>query len=169
MVIDANIAQACSRREAARSVPYVTDSIDVMDCLRANPCFHAAFSDELRHEWTRHRSYYSMKWLKAMTSEDRVGHFMPRRHDHLRRTINRLPDEVQKEAADKDVHLIELALTAHRRLLSHDKVSRRIFGKLVGQVGKLDKLRWAGPSEAGCLDWLREGAPIDSRFRLNMD
>jgi len=165
LVIDANVAQACSERSLVSDNHQIAASIGALIAVRHHPALLVAFSPPLRDEWNRHKSGWSHKWLYAMTSERRVRDCDPPIRDHLRRRVASL-EEMAKQEAEKDVHLIELALHADRRVLSHEKACRRIFCELVGRVAKLGGVMWAGPTEDGCIDWLQAGAPLTDHYKL---
>ncbi len=165
LVIDANVAQACSERSLVSENHQIAASIRALVAVRDHPALLVAFCPALRDEWNRHKSGWSHKWLYAMTSERRVRDCDPPIRDHLRRCVASL-EETAKQEAEKDVHLIELAVHTSRRVLSHEKTCRKIFCGLVGRVAKLGSVMWAGPTEEGCIDWLHAGAPLTDQYKL---
>lgn len=166
LVVDANVAACCSEQHVGSGNVQIDKSIEVLTVLRDDKRFCIAFSAPLQNEWFRHPAPWSRKWLYTMTASGRVRAIDPPNIDHLRRSISALQAKNKREAADKDAHLIELALAADRRILSHDNESRRIFAEFVGLVAKMDRIQWAAPTEERCVDWLSRGAPEEDCFKL---
>jgi hypothetical protein len=166
IVIDASVAHACGRRGEVLSPGISVACADALQAIKDSG-LHAAMSEHLEEEWLRHASTFARKWLVQMFSRKRVRRLasIPL-HVGLRRVLPTLPDEGIQRAIEKDLHLIDLALAADRRIISLDERMRMHLGNLTPRVNVLSRVHWANPRHAACLVWLRTGSPDDRELLL---
>lgn len=74
----------------------------------------------------------------------------------------------QREAAEKDAHLIEAAIATDRLVTSQDEKARRLFGCASFAVGQLRQIVWVNPTKADerPIDWLENGARAEAHRQL---
>lgn len=82
------------------------------------------------------------------------------------RTSSLTPEE--REAALKDVHLIEAALAADHTVISNDETARSLFRSITQEVGLLKMVVWVNPvrPEEHAIEWLEGGAKKEQQRRL---
>ena len=90
-------------------------------------------------------------------------------HDEkLRTRIVSAVSDNRKQAAEKDVHLIEAALGTDRLVASQDERARGIFREASRGVRELKPIVWVNPTLPADdpIGWLRNGAPSEERRQL---
>lgn len=166
LVIDATVACAAGGEDAVRPTSkYCRDFLlDVRDI-----CHHVVLTPEIREEWKRHRSSFTHKWHVSMFAKKKVHTVTTQQNDQLRNRIAKaIQNTIPREAARKDVHLIEAALAGDRIVVSLDEKAREAFSTASRDVRTLTEIVWANPSEPSedVPAWLRAGAPDDSHRKL---
>ena len=162
VVVDADVARRARDQspdaDAAASAAALTE-------LRRGPC-RVAMSAALWEEWRRHKRRYATQWLAGMFAEKRiVRRGAVTASAAVRAAIATLPEE-ERPAAEKDLHLVELALDTDERVLSFDDKARRRFARLAPVARPLHPIHWVSPVSPGCAGWLAEGAPERDEARL---
>lgn len=78
-----------------------------------------------------------------------------------------LTQEAQ-EAALKDMHLIEAALSTDLVVISKDDEARALFRRISNEVGQLKPVVWVNPvrEEERAIEWLEGGAKNEQKRRL---
>ena len=86
----------------------------------------------------------------------------------LRVKIGKVLNENQREATEKDAHLIEAAIATDRLVTSRDEKARRLFGCASVAVGQLRQIVWVNPTKADetPIEWLRNGARAEAHRQL---
>ena len=131
---------------------------------------HVVISEAIQEEWDRHRSGYSLKWLKRMYGKKQVDRNEIEPNKDLRERIDMDVTPKQKEIIAKDVHLIEAAIKTDRLVASQDERARRAFGNASTRVGELRQIVWVNPSrnDEKPIDWLRDGAKTEAHRQLGV-
>jgi hypothetical protein len=126
--------------------------------IRGCEWLHITFEDELKREWNKHQGRFARKWLLSMHARRRVTmHASIPAWSALRIVLTGLPARA-RSAAEKDLHLVELARHDGWKLVSLDDAARRIFAGACSGCTELGQLAWANPTVAGTLSWLMDGA-----------
>ena len=128
---------------------------------------HVVMNSDIWAEWRSHLSRYSMVWYRMMEEEDRVHSDDAVPDERLRKQIgDAVPD--RRQAAEKDVHLIEAALRTDSLVASQDERARRIFRDASGSVRELRPIVWVNPTRPADdpIRWLEGGAPFEAWRRL---
>ena len=94
---------------------------------------------------------------------------LPHEHERLRQVASCLPNPNDREAAEKDIHLVELTLASDSRLLSDDRKARDIFAGLADRITQRSKILWATLEDDRCVGWLSEGARDEAYLRLGRE
>lgn len=130
---------------------------------------HVVITTTLLQEWRRHRSWYSVRWLTQMYGKQHVHRHDAEHDENLRRRIaSAVPEDRDRKAAEKDVHLIEAALGTDRLVASQDKRARGIFREASRGVRELKQIVWVNPTLPADdpIRWLRNGAPSEAHRQL---
>ena len=129
---------------------------------------YVVMTKTILQEWRLHRSRYSRKWLTRMHGKKRVhGDDAPRAEKLRTRIVSAVPDN-RKQAAEKDVHLIEAALGTDRLVASGDETARGIFRSASESVHELKPIVWVNPTlpSDDPIGWLGNGAPSEAHRQL---
>lgn len=141
-VVDATVAQAAGSSDDRVSR---TCREFLMDILII--CHRVVRTAEISREWDRHRSRFFVMWLSWMTKKGKVVEYADCESQKLRQALARLDcEDVEREAMLDDVHLVEAALAADRRIVSLDRQARGLFEGVAGNIEGPDRLVWLDPS-----------------------
>lgn len=188
LVIDASIASAAGGpAELTASLPSLSDDPEpdryrsrrcrriLLEVLRI--CHRLVLTDDLREEWSRHRSRFARRWLARMVTKDKVERLDVTQAPDLQEDIDDFADgvsddfeviEVYRHEMQKDRHLLEAALAADEMILSLNEKDRRRFAKACDDISSIRTIVWSNPErdEDSCLDWVQQGASPEPRLRL---
>lgn len=115
-VVDAGVARSSGKGQSED--PLSNRCRFVLQRIQSIRRFHVLFNEKLIGEWDEHRSSFAADWFQLMTSRGRVkkAERRPSIADELdEETVNRIPDRTKK-----DLHLIDAALVANKRLFTND-------------------------------------------------
>lgn len=159
LVIDASLLQAAS---ADSDSPHAKDCFKVLDAVK-RICHRAVVNAALESEWDKHWSLYAVIWRNEMVSKKKLDLLKTQLHPLRERLEEVFPDRRNRKAAEKDLHLIELALAADGIVLSLDDAAKRLFENATTNQQVLRRIAWHNPAkDAGAtLRWLRGGARLD--------
>jgi hypothetical protein len=150
--------------DVSRSSADPSDSPRALACARAlmaiRGCesLHVAFEDKLKQEWHKHQGRFARKWLLSMHARRRVTmHTSIPTWSAQRGGVAGVPAR-PRSAAEKDLHLVELARHDGWKLVSLDDTARRIFAQACSGCTGLEQLAWANPTVVNTLLWLTNGA-----------
>ena len=158
LVIDASVVQAAGGEQTTHQRgklcrDFLRDALSI--------CHRATMTPELGEEWKTHRSPFARKWLCSMFAHKKVVGIPGESNESLRDDIARAINTAKKrEAAEKDMHLIEAALATEQVIISLDEKARDLFSAASRRVRPLRKITWANPEkqEENVAKWLRAGA-----------
>jgi hypothetical protein len=141
VVIDANIAMS-----AGLSIHPVSSSSRelLQSVLESN--MKAAFCPILFGEWNKHSSKYSLMWLSSMTARKKIIRIKPENLTILE-IEKSLISEGQRTAAEKDAHIVDLAIATDKFIASNDGSARRVFCIIAEKSPTIKGLIWIVPSE----------------------
>ena len=164
LVIDACVARAAGGKDTTHDTAKACR--DCLTCI-LEICHHAALNPPLAKEWDRHQSHFAPRWRTQMVARKKL-HFPPHEDDtRLREQIDDLSTpQKRRNAARKDVFLIELANATSRVVLSCDDEARAIFSQLAEKVPALHSVAWINPAEKDLTTWLQQGAKVNAKDRL---
>lgn len=172
-VVDADVARgALDPAKVERGAPADPRALEASRALIAlRKAKHTVvFSPSLSAEWAKHAPdpRFARRWLAQMVEARRVD-VLPQEPDdaELSEAVGRELPQGDREVAEKDIHVVILALNhADLRLLSNDGRAREKYARLVVAAPRLAPLHWVGPSEAGVAAWLTGHARDEPRFQL---
>jgi hypothetical protein len=165
-VIDADVLRASGLSDHPRSRACRDFLLEVL-----HVCHRAAVTPVLTREWQGHASDFGIHWQAAMQSRGKITRLGGAPKPELRRTVEDLLPAAVRQIALKDIHLVECALDADRRVVSLDEHARMAFRPLTERCPSLKQVVWVNPERAGreAVLWLREGAPYRERWSLGTD
>ena len=162
LVIDADVARSAGTSEHPVSSACRQFLETVLDVGH-----HVVITPKIYREWRDHSSKYSMTWLRRMYDKRYVHDDDAGPNKSLRKRILKTVPCDQRQAAAKDVHLIEAALYSDHLIASGDKKARRIFRSASKSVHKLKPIVWVNPKlEDDPICWLRNDAPSEAHRQL---
>jgi len=126
-------------------------------------------TDAILNEWHRRRSRFSSTWLTSMFARKQVCRLRTSPIDlSLAIGAARFTDHERGEC-EKDLHLIDAAIAADRRIASLDEAARNLFRRLaqVADGRQIASIVWVNPERTNesAESWLAAGAP-DEASRL---
>lgn len=126
--------------------------------------------DALLAEWRRHRSIYAQKWISSMYSRRLLVKLtvFSGRSTAVENAVARL-DERHKVNAEKDLHLLKLALDGDRVVVSSEKACREAFILAGGFFPEIQDVVWIEPlagQQAIDVIRTRRGAPREWRLAV---
>lgn len=133
-------------------------------------CHRVVTSPDIAAEWRNHASRFTIGWLAAMQSKGKVVKVSPDSELGIRARILSCSDfqPGQVNAMEKDLLLLEAALSADRIVASSDQKVRELFAAASAQVREIANVTWVNPCdpEDRCSEWLKAGARGDEDRRL---
>lgn len=157
-VVDADVARASADpSESQRALACARAMRAILD----SGALCVAFDGQLQREWNEHKGRFARKWLGSMYARRRV-----RAHDALPpwatlRSVIAALSPRPRSAAEKDLHLVELARHDGWKLVSLDDTARGIFAQACSECTELAQLAWANPTAAEVLLWLEKVAEME--------
>jgi hypothetical protein len=111
----------------------------------------------LAAEWDRHQSLYAMRWRAEMRSRKKIIDIAVVQNEEVRRQVP------ASRAIQKDLHLIEAALSTDKIVVSLDD---RAQAALCVEATK--EVTWVNAVAEGghAIYWLRDGAPSKNEWKL---
>ncbi len=174
LVVDASILRAAGGEQATHPTP-----MRARDTLKAilDICHRVCETTELRAERQRHQSRYARLWFTQMLGKKKIA--WPEPHDCSAMMAEIASDptigEPEKEAIEKDIHLIAAARAADKIVLSlDDRVAahlRRIcLDRATTTHAVAADILWINPVEdhTAAQNWLSEAIPARSNWRLGL-
>jgi hypothetical protein len=167
-VIDASIAQAAGGQDAV-----FPTSKHCRDFLQAvlRICNHVVFTSAILTEWKNHSSNSTRKWRRSMVAHKKVDNVDDSVDENLKSKILRTADsDKDRNAMEKDFHLLDAALKADKIVISLDNTVFRLFAVAGGTVGEIREVSWVNPAETPGLviKWLENGTPQVEAHKLKL-
>lgn len=132
-------------------------------------CHRVVVTPAISGEWKRHASRFSRQWRVSMEARKKIIRLDAPEDARLRKQLARaIPVRRDKEAALKDVHLIEAARAADGIVASLDEKARQIFASACVPIPDLASLTWVNPAcvAEGVPAWLEAGARTEQARTL---
>lgn len=171
LVVDASLLRAAGSEGATHPVSTCSRQVltEILDI-----CHRVAISPAIKLEWDNHQSRFSRLWLVQMYSRRKViACALVRDCRHIRQAIKRRRNltERQKEDADKDFLLVEMALNCDHIIISIDDRARGIYHEACRQLSDLSDITWANPLDdfMSFISFLRGDAPTKPSWQLKSD
>jgi hypothetical protein len=167
LVIDASVA----RRAGIGPKAQAADKKYCRAFLRAvvTICHHVAMTDEVLEEWKKHERDFARKWRVGMVARRKQRRGQPSVDNARSKAIlATAKSQKQADAMEKDLRLIEAALSSDRIVVSCDKKARKLFSQAALTVPALRRIVWINPTTepTQAIDWLQRGAPAESGLML---
>lgn len=140
------VIDACVLRAAGLSdKPLPKSCRTVLDAVRGSGV-RVVVCNALLEEWREHKSRYAQQWISSMFARrlvSRVNSFSGR-SAVIDAVIGQLP-EPQRSCAEKDGHLIKVAVDHGRVVVSQEIQSRRAFACAAATCREIAEVVWANP------------------------
>lgn len=160
IVVDASVARSAGDGVHPTSRMSREFLLDMMTI-----CHRVVVSPDITAEWRNHASRFTVGWLAAMRSKGKVVKVIPDLEFDIRARILSCTDfqPGQIDAMEKDILLLEAAITTDRVVASSDRKVRELFATASAQVKEIANVTWVNPSdpEDRCDEWLKAGARGD--------
>lgn len=156
LVVDACVLRAAGETE----VPSSISCRQALDAIYKRN-HRVATTPRILEEWNKHQSLLARRWRSSMESFRRLDAVSDSPVSELRQRVEEgLPLAVNREAALKDVHLVEAATRADRAIVSQETLARNLFNLVPGEPKILDGIAWVDPvtHKDDVAFWLENGA-----------
>jgi rRNA-processing protein FCF1 len=141
VVVDASVVCAAGETEH----PISSASRKTLTAIR-DICHRIALTRSIRDEWKKHASLFSRKWLGSMVAKRKVSFYVQPTNAALERL--RLPNGARR-AVEKDLCLIETALSADRVIVTLDEKLKKHLCKTREGKRFADEFTWINPYPNG--------------------
>jgi disulfide oxidoreductase YuzD len=142
IVIDADIARAVGLSEH----PTSSTSRALLNAVKESKNIGIAFNAALFTEWRKHQSIFAQTWLSSMIATKRIYRIEPIALTRIE--VQNAPiTEKHKEIAEKDAHLIDIALVAGKFIASNDKTARAVFCLVSNHSPLFNGITWVVPMD----------------------
>ena len=165
LVIDASVAHASGGESATH--PEATHTRDFLQAV-LKICHKAVMPPAVREEWNAHQSRFARSWRTRMVARGKLLLYDVDERPDIRLKIKQASvTSKQKDAMQKDCHLLESAIATDHRIVSLDNVARDLF-KSELDVQDVNNVMWVNPivDAEQVLAWLAEGAPERPEYKL---
>lgn len=167
IVVDADIMRAASVSEK----PTASQARKILETIHQSG-HSIVMAKPLIDEYKKHQSQFSTRWKSQMISDKQVIFEKNYQEDSdLRKLlIQQLPAEnhAVETALLKDAHLLEIALTHGKRIISKDKKAKKNFQFSCAVKGEHRTLLWADATERPeeVINWIADGCADKNEWRL---
>lgn len=162
VVIDADIARSSGLSEH----PVSSSSRELLQAiLKSN--INVVFCPILATEWKKHQSKFATMWFSSMVARKRVLRIKPNTVTVIE-IQNSSISESQRQIAEKDAHIVDLALATNKFIASNDGRARQVFCLIAGQSTSLNGLFWVIPTEShdSLVGLITDGGYIPDEWRV---
>jgi hypothetical protein len=159
LVIDASVARAAGKGHANTPPEKKACRDFLLAVLRV--CHKVAMSPEVFEEWKNHKQEYAHTWLTSMVARKKFASKHSLENPDIKHAVlATATSEREREAMDKDLHLLWAAMSHDRLVVSLDENARVLFQRAAAGVAELRRIGWINPAtEADCgVGWLEGGA-----------
>ena len=172
IVVDASVARSAgeSQNPQARECRRVLDAISDYghDLAMSGPLQQEWFKSRSAHgePYASYASVYALRWFVDMRVKRRVVWIEIEGTVQLRQDILKAIPQDSRKQVRKDLHLVETALAADRRVLALDEKIRKHFRRAGQIVQQLCTILWLNPVHDPASHWLEQGAPDQKEYHL---
>ncbi len=159
LVIDSDVARSAGTKED----PISKSCREVLQAV-LDICHKVVLTEDIFAEWKRHRSNFTLIWLRSMMARKKQIILKEVTNADLRARIDALSlDEQTLDIIKKDLHLVEAALETDHIIISRDETARALFQEASEEIGGLKRIVWINPTheEEHVKDWLSKGAKLE--------
>ena len=167
LVVDTCVARSAGDKSQA---PESKHSRDALTAIREHCQHELVFNPTLSSEWKTHAGRFALSFLTYMVQRRRVHYLRGEEFSSVVRSCSLvLENGTEREAFDKDAHVVAAALASDQIILSNEVRLWAQLAKMSPYSNAVGNLVWANPSLEGpsCVNWLKEGAPWRSDRKLS--
>ncbi|SEH04160.1 hypothetical protein [Candidatus Venteria ishoeyi] len=139
-VIDADIAHSSGTTEH----PISRSCRLFLDFVRKQGYF-IVMNKELMNEWNQHKSIYAKKWLVSMYARKKIIRHNDGKFDFEQKIASSSLRNKQKNAALKDIHLLNASRSYGKTIASGDDAAREIYVILAASHKEIAEFLWVNP------------------------
>ncbi|MEY2976905.1 MAG: hypothetical protein ACO31I_14770 [Prochlorotrichaceae cyanobacterium] len=139
-VIDADIARSSGTTEH----PVSKSCREFLDFIRDQGYF-VVMNAALSSEWNQHHSIYAKRWLASMYARKQVIRHEDGGFNFEQKIISSSLSDVQKDAALKDMHLLNASRNHGKTIASGDNTAREIYVVLAISYREIADFFWVNP------------------------
>lgn len=165
LVIDACVARASGGESA--TYPAAKHTRDFLQAV-LTICHKAVMSPAIRDEWNDHQSKFARTWRKSMVARGKLLFSEVAERTDIRQEVEQSKvTQNQKNAMEKDCHLLEAAIATDFRVVSLDNIARDLYVAEI-KIPDVKNIMWVNPLEDSdqVLVWLNDGAPENQVYKL---
>jgi hypothetical protein len=143
LVIDASVLRASGGVDAEH--PTATQCRDFLIAV-LEICHHVILGKSALDEWKTHASKFAQTWWYSMEARRKVQRVEDRSDEEVRRPLEQADLTAKQRAAiEKDLHLIEDAIRAHRIIVGIDLRLMEYVERAGERARKLRTIRFVDP------------------------
>lgn len=139
VVVDTTVARAAGLTDH----PISSACREQLDRIR-RICHKVLYSKAIGDEWRKHEGAYFRTWLRSMYSKKKVIN-SGSASTHIQVSSITELTEKEREALEKDLHLIEAACQGNGIIVTLDKRIEEIWEKLPQKVRTARPITWIDP------------------------
>ena len=148
--IDADVARSSGLTEH----PSSRNSRETLEKIKSCPNYKISLCSQLNNEWNEHASKLATKWKASMVASRRMVYYkdddagLRSADDSIRGKIAAFSGSSEiKVIANKDAHLVSLAVIGSKIIISNDKKARDSFYEILnGDQVNLNEMYWVSPT-----------------------
>ena len=143
LVIDASVVQSAGESEH----PVSSACRAYLEAI-LNICHHAVLTKYICDEWNKHMSNYSRKWRRSMLAHRKsLDDIIPKKINFNTKGLS----VADLNAIEKDLFLIEAALSADSIIITRDEDLLRRLAKTSQGLELLNSITWINPVTDGII------------------
>jgi predicted nucleic acid-binding protein len=165
VVIDADVARSAGGAEH----PVSKTARNLLQGI-AESGLPVAFCPVLLAEWRKHRSQLSARWLSSMIARKKFHYLKPTANTQSEIEKCAL-SEKDRAVAEKDAHVVDIAIATGNFIASNDKVARGVFSVVAQNTTLLDGLIWAVPVDSSdvLVNIFNNGGLVPKQWLIRVD
>lgn len=140
------VVDACVAMSAGETVHPVSSACRVLLQHILEICHHVVCDQNLSDEWNRHQSRFTRKWRLAMAARHKpLRVIVP---DPSGLDLEKFPEDA-RPAVEKDLHVLETALSSGQEIVTSDDALFRALGTSKAGERLRDRITWHHPVRDG--------------------
>lgn len=140
------VVDACVARSAGETEHPVSSACRVLLRHILEICHHVVLDRNLSDEWGRHQSRFTRKWRREMAARQKpLRVIVP---DPSGLGLEKFPEDARM-AVEKDLHVLETALSSGQEIVTSDDALFRALGTIKAGERLRTRITWHHPVRDG--------------------